>query len=215
MQAEAQVTVELLSTKDNGPWPCTYYLLNNNDELSQIDAKEWTSRCTDDSDWVFGYGPFSNSPDAFLTTPWGSQVQPLLVRRHFTLTADDIAVLSRSTITLTCSYDENPHFYLNGSSLWSYTGWNDNDYAERTFNSRNKNLLREGDNVLAVSVMQGFGGGHIDFGLTMVRPDDPNGISSVTTDETEDSPVYTVGGIRETPSAGIYVTKNKKFTKKR
>ncbi len=213
LHAYGQTVVQLLSTKDDGSWPCVYYLLNSNDELQQIDQKDWTGRCTNESDWAFGYGPFSNSLDAFLTTPWGSQVQPILIRRHFTLTSEDMAVLSQSTLTLSCSYDENPHFYLNGASLWSYTGWNDNDYVSRSFTSRNKLLLREGDNVLSVSLMQGQGGGHIDFGLVMVRPEDPGDISTITADEPEEEPIYNIGGIPETPTNGIYVSKNKKFTK--
>ena len=211
----AQTTVELLSGKDAGPWPCVYYLLNSNNDLQGLDPADWTSRCTDESDWIYGYGPLSNSFDDFRVTPWGSEVQPLLVRRHFTLTADDIAVLGKSTLTLTCSYDENPHFYLNGASLWSYTGWNDNDYVSRQFNSRHLSLLREGDNVLSVSLMQGVGGGHIDFSLTMTRPDSQNGIVGCTTDEDQpQGAVYSLGGVQQDHPAYVYIKNNKKYIQK-
>ncbi len=216
MSACAQTTITLLPGKDSGPWPCAYYLLNSNDELQTLSPADWTSRCTDESDWIAGYGPLSNSPDDFRVTPWGSEVQPLLVRRHFTLTADDMAVISKSTLTLTCSYDENPHFYLNGVSLWSYTGWNDNDYAARQFNSRHMAQLREGDNVISVSLMQGAGGGHIDFSLTMTRPDTPDGIVGHKTDEdNRQGAVYSIGGVQQEHPANIYIKNNKKFIQKK
>lgn len=214
--AEAQTTtLQLLSTKEDGPWPCAYYLLNSNEELGRLEPKSWAGRCVDEGDWVLGYGPLSNSPDVFRITPWGSEVQPLLVRRHFTLSADDVAMLDKSTLTLTCSYDENPRLYLNGVLLWVYNGWNDNDYATRTFTPRHKALLREGDNVLAVSLMQGAGGGHIDMGLTLTRPENADAIRSVrATDDGSDEAAYDLKGIRQRDTSGVYIVRNKKFTKK-
>lgn len=206
-------TFTLLETMEDGPWPCAYYLLNSNEELEQIDPKAWAGHCVDESDWIYGYGPLSNSYDRFRTTVWASEVQPLLVRRHFTLTSDQIAALSQSQVTMTCSYDENPHFYLNGKSLWSLSGWNDNDYATRTFTSRHKALLREGDNILAVSLPKGAGGGHIDFGLTLTCPSNPDAVEAVPADAAGDAPIYLLCGMRiSRPTLpGIYITKGRVF----
>ena len=210
--AHAQTTtVSLLETKDKGPWSCVYYFLNNNEELAKIEPKDWAGHCVDESDWIFGVGPLSNSYDPFRVTHWASEVQPLLLRRHFTLTAEDVAALAQSTVTLTCSYDENPHFYLNGKSLWSLSGWNDNDYVSRTFTSRHKALLREGDNVLAVSLTQGVGGGHIDFGLIITRPEHTDAIESLQPDCKKNETVYNLCGI-EVPHPripGIYIKDGK------
>ena len=172
-EADMSLTTTLLPTLTEGPWPCAYYLLGDNAELRQLNAREWASLCTDEDEWIQGYGPLSNSPDQFRSTDWGSQVQPLLVRRHFPLTADAVAGMAESTLVLTCSYDENPRVYLNGTLIWSASGWNDNDYARYTLTAANKRLLREGDNVLAVSLQQGGGGGHIDCGLSITEPYDP------------------------------------------
>lgn len=209
----AQTTKVLLPTKEQGPWECVYYLLNSNDDLNNIDDIRWTGRCANEDEWIWGHGPFSNSDDQFLHTFWASQVQPLLIRRHFTLSAADIAALDRSTLTVTCSYDENPRFYLNGTSFWSITGWNDNDYLSRTLTSRHKALLKEGDNVLAVSLMQGWGGGHIDYGFTMLTYDDSDAILQVVDDAVEASGmVYNLCGQRvEHPQYGIYIVKGKKI----
>ena len=204
-------TITLLETKERGPWPCVYYLLNSNEELSGIEPKAWAGHCVDEGDWIYGNGPLSNSYDQFRVTVWASEVQPLLVRRHFTLTAADLEAMAQSTVTLTCSYDENPHFYLNGKSLCSFTGWNDNDYVTRSFTSRNKALLREGDNVLAVSLVQGAGGGHIDFGLTLTRPDHSDAVGHMTPVRENDVQVYNLSGMQVPypTTTGIYIKEGK------
>lgn len=169
-QQEDTETLTLLADKEAGPWLCAYYLIDSNEELEGLTLKEWAGVCADETDWIQGYGPLSNSPDAFRTTDWWSQRQALLLRRHFTLTAEDVAALSQSSVVLRCSYDENPRVYLNGTLVWNASGWNDNDYARFAFSRRQRQLLREGDNVLAVSLMSGQGGGHIDLSLTLSRP---------------------------------------------
>ena len=204
-------TVSLLETKENGPWPCVYYFLNSNEELEGLDPKAWAGHCVDESDWIYGYGPLSNSYDQFRFTVWASEVHPLLVRRHFTLSSDNMSALSQGQVTLTCSYDENPHFYLNGKSLWSLSGWNDNDYATRPFTSRHKTLLREGDNVLAVSLSKGAGGGHIDFGLTLTYSDNPDAVDVIQIDDDADGRVYNLCGmqLQHPTSPGLYIKDRK------
>lgn len=204
-------TYTLLETMENGPWPCVYYLLNSNEELEELDPKAWAGHCVDESDWIYGYGPLSNSYDQFRITVWASEVQPLLVRRHFTLSHDQISALAQSQVTLTCSYDENPHFYLNGKSLWSFSGWNDNDYATRTFTSRHKALLREGDNILAVSLSKGAGGGHIDFGLTLISPDNTDAVEIIQPDDATDGRIYNLCGMQISHPLfpGLYIKERK------
>lgn len=190
----------LLPNLDKGPWPCMYYYLNSNDELDALAATYWTGRCVNEDDWASGYGPFSNSQDKFLNTYWGSERLPLLVRRHFTLTAEDMSTMSSSTVTISYSYDENPKIYLNGTLLKQETGWNDNDYATYTLSYSNKTkLLKEGDNVLAVSLSAGAGGGHLDIGITKRKLYIPTGIehvSSSTSDlsRKEEGNIYDLSG---------------------
>ena len=211
-EEETSVTRVLLPTLANCSWPCVYYLLNSNDELNNIAASQWTGRCIAEDDWAWGYGPFSKSMDQFLVTGWGSNRMPLLVRRHFTLTADDINHISASTFTLTCSYDENPKVYLNGRLIWSAYGWNDNDYATYRLNVRDKGWLKEGDNVLAVSLMAGNGGGHIDYGLTMTSPSAPSAIRRIDdTQENAATVVFDLQGRRVAqPVTGLYIIDKKK-----
>jgi hypothetical protein len=226
-EADMAMTTQLLPTLQAGPWLCAYYLLNNNQQLNTIPIKEWAGICADEYDWIQGEGPLSNSPDQFRTTDWASERQPLLVRRHFTLTADEVEQAVEGTLVLTCSYDENPKVYLNGHLVWSASGWNDNDYARYTLTASQKRFLREGDNVLAVSLQSGFGGGHIDYGLFLTTPyvpAEPTEVSTVGSVQTNNGFVYNLAGQRISNSAstlhrsqlphGVYVVGGKKMVVK-
>ena len=225
-EADMLRVVELLPTLDAGPWPCCYYLLNDNDELSTLSASDWTGRCVNEEDWAWGYGPLSNSHDQFLVTFWGSERQPLLLRRHFMLTPEQLDQALQGTIELSCSYDENPKVYLNGTLIWQADGWNDNSYAHYQLTDAQKQLLREGDNVVAVSLMAGYGGGHIDLGLASTTTENPTSVTRPTSSipqHPSSSHVYNLSGqlISTLPSLqtqtgrrlpkGVYVSQGKKF----
>lgn len=156
------------SNQMSGSWPCVYYMPNSNDELNALDPNsDFAGLGVDESEWVSGTGPFSNSDDQFRSTYWDSSTKPIMIRRHFTLSAAEIENIKNSSLVLSCSYDENPKVYLNGELLWSQTGWNDSNYAEYTLTDTQKALLVEGDNVLAITLQQGGGGGHVDYGLKL------------------------------------------------
>lgn len=220
-EADMQRIVQLLPTLDQGPWPCTYYLLNSNEELAAVVTGDWARRCAYEDDWAWGYGPLSNSNDQFLTTYWSSERLPLLVRRHFTITSSQLQLLDDSSLELVCSYDENPKVFLNGSLIWQANGWNDNDYAHYVLTQEQKRLLKEGDNVLAVSLMSGNGGGHIDYGLSIIQPYHPadDGVTFPATHQTIHQtpyPIYNlngqlVGNDVNALGKGIYVTNGRKI----
>lgn len=220
-EADMAVDRNYLSTVAEGPWECLYYILNYNEDIAVAETAGWASNEEDEGDWISGVGPFSNDANMFLVTEWPSQVRPILIRRHFNLTATDIADMHDGELKLTCSYDENPKVYLNGTLIWSATGWNDNNYAEHTVTAEQKELLKEGDNVLAVSLTQGNGGGHIDYGLKLTKEYIPTAIAGTQTGITEaagDNRVYNLNGQYIGTSAanmskGIYIVNGKKYVK--
>ena len=163
------VTEYYLDTVDcgDGQWPCLFYELNYNADISEAEGAGWYLPQEDESYWREGVGPFSIDENKFLVTQWQSTVHPILIRRHFTLDADDLLKISIGAVTLTYSYDEDPTFWLNGTRIVAATGWNDNNYATYRFPAARKRLFVEGDNVLCVSLRQGAGGGHIDYGLSV------------------------------------------------
>ena len=142
------------------------------------------------------------------------------MRRHFQLTAGQLDQALEGTIELSCSYDENPKVYLNGTLIWQADGWNDNNYAHCQLTDAQKQLLREGDNVVAVSLMAGYGGGHIDLGLASTIIEQPTAIDRHppinTHPSTPATQIYNLRGQRlSTPLAhlpkGIYVSQGKKI----
>lgn len=205
-------TVLLNDVEHGDPWPCLFYELNSNTDIDQAVGAGWMNPDEDESYWQTGVGPFSNDQNKFFITDWASELHPLLVRRHFTLSAEDIANMGNATVTMRCSYDENPEIYLNGTMVKSYSGWNDNNYATYTFTKSKKALFVEGDNVLAVSVKQGAGGGHIDYSLTMkVKVTD--GIEEVENDASHsDHRIYNLNGQQvnsKNMPKGIFIVNNK------
>lgn len=218
---EADTTIEhpFLHTVADGAWDCRYYILNYNSDLSVAESAEWFAADEDESDWISGVGPFSNDENMFYTTEWPSQVRPILIRRHFTLTASDLESVAAGDVRMTCSYDENPKVYLNGTLIWSATGWNDNNYVDVSLSLVHKELLREGDNVLAVSLMQGGGGGHVDYGLRLVSDQLSTSITGPkvpSATDIKDNRVYNLNGqylgtSTGSLSEGIYIVGGKKL----
>lgn len=204
-------TKHLLPTMEGGPWECLYYLPNTNTDLNAAVKAKWYATTEDESDWAKGHGPFSSERDAFFYTPWGSSLRPLLVRRHFTLTEEDLA--SIKSVKLLISYDENPKVYLNGTQIYSASGWSDSNYATMTLTSSQRKKLVEGDNVIAVSLMQGGGSGHLDFGLDITFT--PTAIGEVTEEKAfVPTTVYNLAGYRvEQMQRGVNIVNGKKIIK--
>lgn len=206
-----------LNTVEFGQWDCAYYILNYNEDISMAETGGWASVDEDESDWIKGYGPFSNDQNMFYVTEWPSQVRPILIRRHFNIDSEMLESIKNGELQLNCSYDENPKVYVNGTLIWSAEGWNDNNYAQYVLDEDDKALLVEGDNVLAVSLMQGGGGGHIDYGLSIVKE---FGTSSMFTPIVNvsfpNTRIYDLSGryVGDTVQgldAGVYIINGKKY----
>lgn len=204
-------TKHVLTTMEEGPWECLYYLPNTNTDLNAAVKAKWYAATEDESDWAEGYGPFSSERDGFFYTPWGSSVRPLMVRRHFTLTEEDVQSIKSAKLRI--SYDENPKVYLNGTQIYSASGWNDSNYATVTLTAAQRQKLVAGDNVVAVSLMQGGGSGHLDFGLDITFT--LTAIDGVAEEEAAlPTAVYNLAGQRLAQSRrGVNIVRGKKIIK--
>lgn len=219
--ADMSVSSTLLNTVSEGTWPCKYYMLNYNSDIEVAESVGWASENEDEDDWMEGYGPMSNDDNMFYVTEWASQVRPILIRRHFNVTYDDMSLLENGLLTLVCSYDENPKVYLNGNLIWRANGWSDNNYDSYILSEEQVEMLHEGDNTLAVSLSQGEGGGHIDYGLKITAPYEASGITPVLQEKPNDytdSKIYNIHGqflgrsLDNLPK-GIYIVGGKKVKK--
>lgn len=216
LRAADTVTEYILDTVDSGEgqWPCLFYELNYNSDITLAEKAKWHSPDEDESYWREGVGPFSIDQNKFLVTQWQSSVHPILIRRHFTLTPDDLLKIEVGVVSLVYSYDEYPTFWLNGTRLTAATGWNDEDYATFRLTAARKRLLVEGDNVLCVSLRQGAGGGHIDYGLNVTYDPLHTALTSATAGDKADNAAYNLLGQRlASPEShkGIVITHGKKI----
>ena len=223
-RAADNVTEYFLDTVDSGDgsWPCLFYELNYNTDITYAERAKWYASDEDESYWREGIGPFSIDQNKFLVTQWQSSVHPILIRRHFTLTAEDLVKIEIGVVNMMYSYDENPTFWLNGTRIATATGWNDDNYATYRFPNARKKLLVEGDNVLCVSLQQGSGGGHIDYGLSVTYDPTSTAINPLlASPEEEDERVYNLQGqivnsesTNSKSSSGIIITQGKKIFRK-
>jgi len=121
-----------------------------------------------------GFGDRADS--APVGTNWSGSNNWLFVRKTFTI--DDLSKFAGASIKLDTFYDDTAIYYLNGQQIFSDVSdgheWVD---AFTTIMVDGKSsLLKEGENVLAVSLNQHTGGRYFDSALSLIVPDgkDPN-----------------------------------------
>lgn len=119
--------------------------------------------------WSTGKAGFGNRGDvAPVGTEWSGENTWIFVRKTFTI--DDLSKFKGAAIKLDTFYDDTPVFYLNGQEIYSNgTNWVDN-FTTVLIDGKS-GLLKEGENVLAISINQHVGGCYIDCGLSFVIPD--------------------------------------------
>lgn len=241
--------VILASTQDvKEQWPCEYFFPIDNDDLDYFESDEaqwykpgYNFEGEDGCEWTVGVGPLCNDGvwnadeekwevdengdflrgwNGVIATYWNGGEAPLMVRRYFNLTANDIEALSNGAVmTLSCSYDEDPNVYINGEFVCHWDKWNDGNYASHTLTADQIATLKEGENLIAVSLRSGEGGCHIDMGLKLSDKYNPAaGIENVAADnkmKINDNRIFDlqgrfVGTDMEKLGRGIYIKGGKK-----
>jgi hypothetical protein len=172
----------VMANRTGGPWECMYMFGEGNGEFEFMDTEGWEKPEYDDTEFFEpANGPFGDVKCEWKETEWDGTLYSLFVRRHFTLTADDMKLLTdgKHRMVLNCFYDEYPKAYLNGEKIWEAEYWTtDNDpvnYARHTLTEEQMALLHEGDNVFAISLQSGGGGSAVDCGFNIVRDYVPGG----------------------------------------
>ena len=124
--------------------------------------------------WATGKAGFGDRSDvAPVGTSWNGGNNWIFIRKTFTI--DDLSKYAGAAIKLDTFYDDTPVFYLNGQVIYT-NGENWTDSFTTVLVDGKSGLLKEGENVLAISINQHTGGRYIDCGLSLVIPDknDPN-----------------------------------------
>lgn len=219
----------ILTTRHETPtWECEYFFPIDNEDLNYYTEEDiWYSPDfvfpMPESEWISGVGPFSDEVEKYGGTYWDSSNVPILIRRYFTLTAENMAAIQNGTdVVIKCSYDEYPKLYINGNFVWSADGWNNDDFANVVLTDEQKEFLHEGENMLAISLQQGGGSGHVDLGMNLASKYVPGqvGITAPETDrlmpQINDNRIFDLCGRymgTETDNLprGIYVRNGKKL----
>ncbi|HIZ55360.1 MAG TPA: hypothetical protein H9671_04035 [Firmicutes bacterium] len=155
-------TREQIPLVESGAEGWTYTVENNPLPIG------WQDPDFDDSAWETGKAPFG-TPD---TPPGGSETtwsgnNRLYIRKTFTV--EDLDALQGAAYFMNIAYDESPIVYLNGEVIFSADGYI-TEYRTENITAAVKKNLREGENLLAVSVQNTYGGQFIDIGLYLQEP---------------------------------------------
>ncbi|MBO7119465.1 MAG: DUF4965 domain-containing protein [Bacteroidaceae bacterium] len=121
----------------------------------------WTTINYDDSSWQSGEAPWGggdNNYNKSVKTPWSGDNKDIWVRRSFTLDEID----DNALYYVMYKHDDTFELYVNGTQVVS-TGYNWD--VSGTAVKINKNLLRQGNNVIACHCHNTYGGAYVDMGL--------------------------------------------------
>ena len=124
-------------------------------------AAGYQSATFDYSTWAVGQSGFGI--DAYKKDWYGtiySGAQGLWIRKKVTLDVQDLSTLKFELI-----YDEDPVIYINGTEVYSATGWHDGDYKDITATINKTTLNLQGDNEIAIHFVPGGGGSCLDFSI--------------------------------------------------
>ena len=131
-------------------------------------SEGWEKPGFDDSAWARSAGGFGSAsilkdhPHAKGATKW--ETPEIWLRRHFTYSAPKGKILQA---VVDMFHDEDAEVYLNGELILSVNGYNTNWTLFTVPADKFAAAVKEGDNVIAVKVIQTVGGQFIDLGLSV------------------------------------------------
>lgn len=119
-------------------------------------AAGWNEPEFDDSAWKSGEAPFGHDKGA-VNTEWRSD--HIWARRTFSIGEIDF-----DKLFLKFNHDDNVEVYLNGQEIFSRNGWTER-FEYFPLGEEVRQMLREGENVLAIHCENTAGGSWLDIGL--------------------------------------------------
>jgi len=131
----------------------------------------WEKPEFDDSGWQTGAGGFGmdDTPGSTVRTEWNTN--DIWLRRHATL--DE----TLRNPYLSIHHDEDTKVWFNGVLAGTFKGYTC-DYEQREVSAAAAKALKKGDNVIASTTHQTYGGQYIDYGLAVESDEDAFNIAS-------------------------------------
>lgn len=146
----------------NTPWSSKYVYA---DEAYQYDyndpqpdkGREWTDLDYDDSEWGTLTGPMGMDIwYAPYNYTWSGEYNRHWLRRKFNLNENP----EGKTFRFECMHDDDIQVYLNGELVVDDEGWTDAAHVQFDIPG---SAFREGENILAIRLYQGWGGAYLDY----------------------------------------------------
>ena len=137
------------------------YTAKVRNSLTDAMTDTWMNLDFNDAAWSNSTGPWGTKNEyPYIQTSWGGDNTDRYIRRHVTLTADDL----RSDLWIIYSHDDKCEVYVNGIQIAATdVSWKQNVKVHLTGAARES--LVEGDNVIAYHVHNTNGGAQADIGL--------------------------------------------------
>ncbi len=120
-------------------------------------SERWNQSKYNDSNWKLGLAPFGD--DELAKTSW--KTDDLYMRRTFII--GQTSLLKKY---LKLSHDDNVEVYLNGKNIYNKEGW----VHEYIYIPIDNNILKKGENVLAIHCKNTAGGRYLDAGIVEEIP---------------------------------------------
>lgn len=121
-------------------------------------GKSWYREDFNDQSWKTGYLPLGSGWDNKAATAWTSK--EIWMRRSFTLKA-----LTADPLFLQLRHDDDVSVYLNGTLLYSCSGCYTSSLTHIPLDEKFRNLLKKGENTLAIHCTNTGGYAWVDAGL--------------------------------------------------
>jgi len=121
----------------------------------------WEQPAYNDNTWEVKKAAFGSNDKKYVNTKWDELNSDMWVRRTISISAEDL----KKDLIVKYSHDDAFEMYINGTKVID-TGdkWAD-DYLTMPLEGEQKELLHEGENMIAVHCHNKIGGAYIDFGF--------------------------------------------------
>ncbi len=156
----ADETIEVLPKASE--WETVVIEEDTNTGLVAEAPSGWLNN-TDTATWVTAQAPFTvpQWSNPIGNTRFDFQFFSAFLRTTFTI--DKASAVNE--LTMSVIYDENPTVYINGTQVWSATGYKDSEYITIDLTNA-KDALKDGKNTVCVVFSNVYGGSVFDMALS-------------------------------------------------
>lgn len=141
------------------------YMTSGEGNVTPDAPANWNTDPSVSAEWATGTAPMADE--------WGTADDPQNHQKLWltkTFEVEDLDAIADWALMAQLRYDDNMNLYINGKKVFYDGGWNDG-YQVYKLAIKASDVLKEGTNLIAVSLVQGFGGFEFDGDLYVTKED--------------------------------------------